>query len=88
MRRKNSLKMAKYLKKNMMKIATETLEKRVKGVTKVPNECSVCQKPFDKTDREQVFSWMLRVPEQEGEYELFCPPCFKEYFPDQSEVPS
>ena len=59
LKRKNSVKMAKYLKKNMKKIVNQTIEEKIKGIAKVPDNCSICQKVFDKSDRTQVFSWML-----------------------------
>ena len=91
-RRKN-LKVAKTLKKEMGKILKESISRQASRALKVPDNCSVCDKSFDKTDREQVFSWMLQVRAEEQEsYDLFCPLCYDDYIKEddteqlQSEV--
>ena len=85
LKRKASVKMAKYLKKNMGAIIEEKVKNKLSGIKKVPDNCDLCQKPFDKLDREQVFSWMLRINEEEQEYNLFCPECYKSHFPSGKE---
>ena len=42
----------------------------------LPEECSACLKPFDKTDREMVFSWNVVVREDEKIVRLYCPSCW------------
>ena len=42
---------------------------------KLPKKCSACEKSFDKTDREMVFSWKVVVKEKEQVVRLFCPDC-------------
>jgi len=84
-KRKNSLKMAKYLKKSMSKITDQAVQDKIKGIMKVPDKCSACEKVFNKLDRKQVFSWMLRISEDKDTYDLFCPPCFEKYFSDNDE---
>ena len=90
LKRKASNKVTKYLKKNMASIIEERVKKKLSGLNKIPDSCDVCTKEFDKTDKEQVFSWMLRANEEVEKYDLFCPDCFKENFPEQAivEVPS
>ena len=83
MRRRASVKLAKYLKKNMGSIIEEKVKSRLSGLGKIPDSCDLCTKYFDKTDREQVFSWMLRVNEEDEKYNLFCPECYEQQFPDQ-----
>ena len=42
---------------------------------KLPNSCDACNKSFDKTDKEMVFSWKVVVKEKEQVVRLFCPEC-------------
>ena len=83
--RKRNLKVAKTLKKEMGKILKDSISRQASRALKVPDYCSVCDKKFDKTDREQVFSWMLQVRTEEQEnYDLFCPSCYSSYIEDPS----
>jgi len=43
----------------------------------LPESCSACQKSFDKTNRDMVFSWTVVVREQQESVTLFCPDCIK-----------
>lgn len=84
LKRKASVNMAKYLKKNMKSIIQEKLESKLSGINKVPDKCDVCAMTFDKTDKEQVFSWMLRVNQEDEKYDLFCPGCYGKYFDEDT----
>ena len=67
----------------------ETEAKRRKGDSKqamedklmmfghLPDSCSACEKSFDKTNRDMVFSWKVVVREQQESVTLFCPDCIK-----------
>jgi hypothetical protein len=39
----------------------------------LPEQCSACQKPFDKKDRDMVSSWNVVVKQKT--VRLFCPGC-------------
>ncbi len=41
------------------------------------DECLVCDKPFDKTDKEMVKSWYVIVRETQETVNLYCPPCWE-----------
>jgi len=43
----------------------------------MPDECSACIKPFDKTDKEMVKSWNVVVREKENIVRLYCPDCWQ-----------
>ena len=43
----------------------------------LPESCSACTAPFDKTNRDMVFSWRVVVREQQESVTLFCPDCIK-----------
>jgi hypothetical protein len=39
----------------------------------LPQQCSACEKPFDKKDKDMVFSWSVVIRQQV--VRLFCPIC-------------
>ena len=41
------------------------------------DECLMCEKPFDKTSKEQVFSWYVIVREDKEPVRLYCPECWE-----------
>jgi len=43
----------------------------------LPENCMVCNAPFDKTDRDMVMSWNVVVREEEQKVNLYCPPCWQ-----------
>jgi len=43
---------------------------------KLPDECSACQKDFDKKDRDMVSSWSVVVRQDENQVRLYCPDCW------------
>jgi len=43
---------------------------------KLGDACLVCNKPFDKKDREMVMSWNVVVREKEEVVNLYCPDCW------------
>ena len=42
----------------------------------LPEECMVCMKPFDRTNKEQVQSWNVVVREKESIVRVYCPTCW------------
>ena len=42
----------------------------------MPDECSACVKPFDKTNKDMVRSWNVVVREEEKIVRLYCPYCW------------
>ena len=40
------------------------------------DECLICNKPFDKTDKDMVKSWYVVVREEQEKVNLYCPPCW------------
>jgi len=65
------------IRKNKRKQAEEDLSQKVGMFDKLPDECTSCQGPFDKKDREMVSSWYVIVKEEEGRVNLYCPPCWE-----------
>ena len=55
---------------------------------RLPDECSACQKPFDKKSKEMAQTWIVVVRNEEKLVRLFCPECVdkvKEFLPDENE---
>ena len=48
---------------------------KIASFSNLPNECSACVKPFDKTDREQVNTWSVVVRDTDT-VRLYCPECW------------
>lgn len=43
---------------------------------RLPDECSACDKEFDKKNRDMVFSWNVVVRNDEQQVRLYCPNCW------------
>ena len=58
--------------------AEETLATQAALFGKLPEECTACEAPFDKTDRAMVNTWRVVVREQDKENPVraYCPSCW------------
>jgi len=52
------------------------LEQKLGLFDLLPEECMVCMKPFDKSDKQQVQSWNVVVREKEKIVRVYCPTCW------------
>ena len=55
---------------------TSEVEQKLGLFDLMPNECLVCHKVFDKTDKEMVKTWNVVVREQEKSVKIYCPTCW------------
>ena len=55
----------------------QAMEDKLMMFGHLPESCSACEKSFDKTNRDMVFSWKVVVREQQESVTLFCPDCIK-----------
>jgi predicted RNA-binding Zn-ribbon protein involved in translation (DUF1610 family) len=69
LKRKNINKKKKNIEKD---IAT-----KVALFGKLPDKCLTCEKPFDKTNKEQVVSWNVVIRDGEDIVRLYCPECWE-----------
>ena len=53
----------------------QVMEDRLMMFGHLPESCSACEEPFDKTNRDMVFSWRVVVREEKESVTLFCPKC-------------
>ena len=63
----------RHLQKKMGKDASTRVAAQVMQFSKLPTQCSACEKGFDKKDKDMVQSWNV-VVRQEA-VRLFCPEC-------------
>tara|TARA_Y100001938_G_C7764017_1_gene269947 strand:+ start:137 stop:394 length:258 start_codon:yes stop_codon:yes gene_type:complete len=66
-------KLRRSLKKQMGTDAQERMSTQVAQFGKLPEACDVCQKDFDKQNKEMVASWNVVVKQEV--VRLFCPEC-------------
>jgi hypothetical protein len=59
------------------KVADCPIDEKMALFDELPEQCGVCRKEFDKTDREMVSSWNVVVRESQGKVNLYCPPCWE-----------
>jgi nitrate/TMAO reductase-like tetraheme cytochrome c subunit len=62
--------------KQMKKDGNEEMEEKVALFGKLGDECLICDRPFDKKDKEMVMSWSVVVREKEDKVNLYCPDCW------------
>ena len=51
------------------------LSEKVTLFGSLPEMCNICQKVFDKKDKDMVTSWSVVVREEAKTVRLFCPNC-------------
>jgi len=67
--------LSKKLRRNKEKAAKKELQKKVGLFSKLENNCLVCQKDFDKKNKDMVMSWSVVV--KEDKVRLYCPECWE-----------
>lgn len=63
------------MQKHVGKEATEEMSHKLSQFEKLPEQCSACNKEFDKKDKEMIQSWNVIVKQET--VRLFCPECIK-----------
>mgnify|MGYP001426597012 FL=1 len=66
-------KQRRAIKKHVGQEAQEKMADQVALFGKLPEMCNVCQKEFDKKDKDMVNSWSVVVKQEV--VRLFCPEC-------------
>lgn len=54
------------------------LEKKVGLFDKLPKQCTNCDKPYDKTNKEMAKTWTVVVREKQNKVNLYCPKCWSD----------
>ena len=68
---KRKIKRKEYIKER--KISEKELAKKLKGIF-LPDQCSNCEKPFDKNGKEMAMTW--KVIAKDDRKHLICPTCW------------
>ena len=66
--------LSKKIQRKKIKESKKELQKKVGLFSKLENNCLVCQKDFDKKNKEMVMSWSVVV--KEDAVRLYCPTCW------------
>ena len=74
MNRKQRRARDKIIKKS--KAETSDMEQKLGLFDLMPDECFVCHKGFDKTNKVMVQSWNVVVREKEQSVKIYCPTCW------------
>tara|TARA_Y100001973_G_scaffold106046_1_gene181737 strand:- start:5559 stop:5837 length:279 start_codon:yes stop_codon:yes gene_type:complete len=52
------------------------LDKKIGLFDKLPDQCTNCDKAYDKKSKKMAMTWSVVVREQEGKVNLYCPTCW------------
>ena len=63
--------------KEKKKLAEKEMASKVAMFGSLGDSCLICEKEFDKTNKEMVQSWYVVVREEENKVNLYCPPCWE-----------
>ena len=66
--------LARKIKRKQQKEAKKELTKKIKDIF-LPDNCMLCQKPFDKKSREHAMTWMVSIIKEQKI--LTCPECWE-----------
>tara|TARA_Y100000310_G_C20137659_1_gene558801 strand:- start:83 stop:355 length:273 start_codon:yes stop_codon:yes gene_type:complete len=66
--------LSKKIQREKEKAAKKELQKKVGLFSKLSDQCLVCQKDFDKKNKEMVMSWNVII--KEDKVRLYCPKCW------------
>ena len=69
---------SRKLQRKKKKEANKDLKEKVALFGKIPDQCTMCEKDFDKKDKKQVQSWRVAVREKEQRVNLYCDECWQD----------
>ena len=64
------------MRKAKKRQAEKEMKQKIGLFSKLEDSCLVCEKPFDKQDKEMVQSWYVIVRNEQEKVNLYCPPCW------------
>ena len=74
---KAAKKIQRKIKKMNKKQAERELKEKINMFSQLEDSCLVCNKPFDKKNKEMVQSWYVVVRKEKNKVNLYCPECWK-----------
>ena len=63
--------------RNKAKQTKKRMAEQLNMFDKLGDECSACDKPYDKKSKEHVSTWNVVVKEKEKIVRLYCPECWE-----------
>jgi len=66
--------LTKKIQRQKEKAAKKELQKKVSLFSKLSDHCLVCQKDFDKKNKDMVMNWSVVI--KEDVIRLYCPECW------------
>lgn len=70
--------MNRHERRSLKKKVGEETFNAVSLMLSMPEECSGCQKKFDKKDKEMAKTWMVQVYQKKNAVDLKCPECWQQ----------
>lgn len=67
--------LSKKFRRKKEKEAKKELQKKIGLFNKLEDHCLVCQKDFDKKNKDMVMTWSVVV--KEDKVRLYCPECWE-----------
>lgn len=61
-----------------IKKQNKLIQEKVMLFDAIPKNCTGCNAPYDKNNKEQAFSWSVMVFNESKQVKLFCPTCYKD----------
>jgi len=69
-------KIQRKIKKNKKKQEEKELKEKVNMFSELGDHCLICEKPFDKQNKEMVLAWYVVIREKQNNVNLYCPECW------------
>ena len=69
-------KIRRAIKRNKKKQSERDLKEKISMFSQLEDQCLVCEKAFDKRNKDMVQSWYVVVKEEQKKVNLYCPECW------------
>ena len=73
---KAAKKIKRRIKKEKKRQVERDLKEKINIFSHLGDYCLVCEKSFDKKDKDMVQSWYVVVKEEQKKVNLYCPECW------------
>jgi len=73
---KATKKIERKMRKAKKRQAEKDIKEKIGLFSKLEDFCLVCEKPFDKQNKEMVQSWCVIVRKDKSQVNLYCPECW------------
>jgi hypothetical protein len=75
---KAAKKIQRRIRKMKKRQADLELKEKMNMFSQLEDSCLVCEKPFDKKNKDMVQSWYVVVRKEQNRVNLYCPECWGE----------